>query len=93
MTDTNRLSCPEHYGISQEEFISNDIFNNVKHTATQSALFKLYWKIDNVNDAGRWQVALDLLSDWVNEWQLSVSVSKCCVLNIGRAPHDVNSVL
>ena len=54
MTDTNRLSCPEHYGISQEEFTSRGIFNNVKHTATQSALFNLYWKIDtgNVNDAG-----------------------------------------
>ena len=51
---------------------------------------KLYLKIDYVNDAGRLQVALDLLSDWANERQLSVSASKRCVLNIGHAPCNVN---
>ena len=53
---------------------------------------KLYLKIDYVNDAGRLQVALDLLSDWANERQLSVSVSKRCVLNIGTACNTVVNI-
>jgi len=65
----------ENYGISIKLF-ADDV--------------KLYLKIDKVNDAGRLQVALDLLSDWANEWQLSVPVSKCSVLNIRHAPCNVN---
>jgi len=71
----NLAKLLENYGISIKLF-ADDV--------------KLYLKIDNVNDAGRLQVALDLLSDWANEWQLSVSVSRCCVLNIGHAPCNVN---
>jgi len=29
------------------------------------------------------QSALDTLSDWAATWQLSISVEKCCILNIG----------
>ena len=29
------------------------------------------------------QRAIDALTDWAREWQLGISVEKCCVLNIG----------
>jgi len=31
------------------------------------------------------QRAIDALTDWAREWQLGISVEKCCVLNIGVA--------
>jgi len=34
------------------------------------------------------QQAIDALVDWATEWQLSISVNKCCVLNVGRINHD-----
>ena len=44
------------------------------------------------------QRAVTFLVDWAREWQLSISVDKCCILNIGQqvvAPHITinNSVL
>jgi len=35
------------------------------------------------NDIIKLQSALDTLSDWAATWQLSISVEKCCILNIG----------
>ena len=34
------------------------------------------------------QQAIDALICWATEWQLSVSVNKCCVLNVGNITHS-----
>jgi len=39
--------------------------------------------IKNDLDVSKLQTALDLIADWANDWQLSVSVDKCSVLKIG----------
>mgnify|MGYP003492634286 FL=1 len=38
------------------------------------------------NDADRsmFQANLDKLGQWAKDWQLKISATKCCVLNIGR---------
>jgi len=45
---------------------------------------KLYMEIVNDCDTAKLQYALNLLSEWADIWQLSVSIDKCCVLGIGR---------
>ena len=47
---------------------------------------KLYMEIVNDCDTAKLQYALNLLSEWADMWQLSVSIDKCCVLGIGRMP-------
>ena len=42
-------------------------------------------EIVNCDDAKKMQYALDLISKWAEEWQLSVSVSKCNLLTLGRS--------
>jgi len=54
---------------------------------------KVYLKIENVDDAARLQVALDLITEWSNTWQLSVSVAKCSLLNVGYASVTVDYYL
>ena len=44
---------------------------------------KMYMKIINDTDIVQLQRAVTFLVDWAHEWQLSISVDKCCVLNIG----------
>jgi len=34
------------------------------------------------------QQAVDALVAWANEWQLSISVNKCCVLNVGKVTYS-----
>ena len=46
---------------------------------------KLYVQIMNDTHITQLQQAIDALVCWANEWQLSISVSKCCVLNVGKA--------
>ena len=46
---------------------------------------KVYFKINSVEDGVLWQQALDLIAVWASEWQLSIYVSKCNLLNIGRS--------
>ena len=49
----------------------------------------VYQKTENNDvDVTQLQLAMDALISWANEWQLSVSVNKCCVLNIGKAAHN-----
>ena len=43
---------------------------------------KIYLIIKNDLDVSKLQTALDLIADWANDWQLSVSVDKCSVLKI-----------
>ena len=45
---------------------------------------KLYVKIVNITDTVELQKALSALVAWADEWQLSISVNKCCVLHIGK---------
>ena len=46
---------------------------------------KVYMIIKNDLAVAKLQVALDLIADWANDWQLSVSVAKSSVLKIGRS--------
>ena len=47
---------------------------------------KVYLEIVNGDDADKLQSALDLITTWAEEdWQLSISVSKCNVLTIGKS--------
>ena len=49
---------------------------------------KLYIQIVDDIDVAQMQQAIDALVDWATEWQMSISVNKCCVLNVGRSSHD-----
>jgi len=51
---------------------------------------KLYLQITNDADVGRLQCAIDALTYWADESQLSVTVNKCCMLNIGRVICNTN---
>ena len=66
----------------------NELANILESYGVRVKLFaddvKLYLQITNDADVGRLQCAIDALTDWADEWQLSVSVNKCCTLNIGR---------
>ena len=41
---------------------------------------KVYFKINSAEDGVLLQQAVDLIAVWANEWQLSISVSKCDLL-------------
>ena len=51
---------------------------------------KLYVTITNDLDANQLQLAVDLLCRWASDWQLKISVNKCCVLNLGKHACDVS---
>ena len=46
---------------------------------------KIYFRICRSEDGVLLQQALDLIAVWASEWQLSISVSKCNLLNIGHS--------
>lgn len=50
---------------------------------------KMYVQIIDDLDVRQLQLAVDVLCGWAKTWQLSISVNKCCVLNIGRQARDV----
>jgi hypothetical protein len=45
---------------------------------------KLYMTVKNDADRSMFQANLDKLGQWAKDWQLKISATKCCVLNIGR---------
>jgi len=45
---------------------------------------KMYVRIVHDVNLLQLQHAVDALLKWADEWQLTVSVDKCCVLNIGQ---------
>ena len=47
---------------------------------------KLYLRIVNSVDFLKMQQAQDALQSWASTWQLTISVKKCCILNIGSRP-------
>ena len=54
---------------------------------------KLYVKIMNDVDVYVLQHAIDALCQWAEEWQLTVSIDKCCVLNIGKSVPNVDILI
>ena len=46
----------------------------------------IYLQIVNSVDFLTMQQALDALQSWASTWQLTISVKKCCILNIGSRP-------
>ena len=51
---------------------------------------KVYSQILNDTDVVQLQCAINALMQWAAEWQLAVSINKCCVLNIGNIKYDRN---
>jgi len=72
----------------------NELANILESYGVHVKLFaddvKLYLQITNEADVVQLQCAIDALTCWADEWQLSVSVNKCCTLNIGRAICDTH---
>ena len=46
---------------------------------------KVYVNIVSSDDVTKLQTALNLIVEWAASWQLQLSVSKCCILSVGRA--------
>ena len=51
---------------------------------------KVYLQILNDTDVVQLQCAIDALMQWAAEWQLTVSINKCCVLNMGYMKYDTS---
>jgi len=49
---------------------------------------KVYCEIIDAGDSVCLQKALDIIANWAEEWQLSISVSKCNILTIGHTGTD-----
>jgi hypothetical protein len=49
---------------------------------------KIYAKMCSDADVNSLQSALSCVSDWAKNWQLTISIRKCCVLHIGNANVD-----
>jgi len=45
---------------------------------------KAYVRVVGNCDADRLQYALELWASWIDTWQLTISVEKCCIMNIGH---------
>ena len=54
---------------------------------------KMYVRILDDIDVVQLQTALDALSHWTDNWQLSISINKCCILNVGKVSHNVDVCL
>jgi len=59
---------------------------------------KMYVKLLDNHELEKLQAALDSLVKWAEPWQLTISIEKCCVLNIGSTQnyaylHISNDVL
>jgi hypothetical protein len=75
---------------------------NLLPDSTKSKYFtddaKMYSQIKCNADLDKFQESLDMLSDWANVWQLSISVNKCCTMDITSnnklsvEPNHCNSV-
>ena len=50
---------------------------------------KLYLRIVNSVDARMLERALAALANWAQDWQLSISVEKCCVMHVGPVDKDI----
>ena len=50
----------------------------------------MYVQIIGNLDVQRLQLAVDVLCQWATTWQLSISLNKCCVVNVGKSVCDVS---
>lgn len=66
----------------------NELATSLENHGIKIKLFaddvKLYIQIVNDIHVMQLQLAIDALAKWANEWQLSISITKCCVLNVGK---------
>jgi hypothetical protein len=63
----------------------NDISNSLPRHVSSNFYAddaKLYTEIKSVNDVVNFQSCLDSLSDWAKTWQLSISITKCSLLDV-----------
>ena len=64
----------------------NDVLN-IFDTAVEAKMYaddiNLYSFIETITDEFRLQHNLNMLVDWAEEWQLSISISKCSILHLG----------
>jgi len=51
---------------------------------------KMHLRVIDDIDVAWLQQAVDALFNWTNTWRLSVSVNKCCILNIGKVICDTS---
>jgi len=77
-------------GIQKEfEIYIDELAKLLKNHGVVAKLFaddvKVYVNIVSSDDVSRLQTALDLIVEWAASWQLQLSVSKCCILSVGRA--------
>ena len=73
-------------------YINELIVELAKYGITAKAFaddVKMYVQIIDDLDVRQLQLSVDVLCGWAKTWQLSISVNKCCVLNIGRQARDV----
>jgi hypothetical protein len=72
----------------------NELIDILKKYGVEVRLFaddiKIYASVGNDIDNIKLQQAVDALAEWAKSWQLCISVSKCCVLNIGKVHHKCN---
>ena len=54
---------------------------------------KTYVRILDYTDVVQLQTALDALSYWSENWQLSISINKGCILNVGKVSHHADGCL
>jgi len=82
-------------GIGPLTFLTyiNELIEIMERCGVRIKLFaddaKLYAEIVDIYDVEKLQHAIDMLAEWAELWQLTISISKCCVLNIGNIPADI----
>ena len=56
----------------------------------------MYLRVIDDTDVARLQQAVGALINWANTWHLSISINKCCILNLGKVIFntsiDINGV-
>ena len=54
---------------------------------------KLYASLSCLTSIANFQKNLDRLTEWAKTWQLAISVSKCCITQVGskQGPRDMSS--
>jgi len=74
----------------------NDLVDALKQFGVCVKLFaddiRVYIRVLNNCDVQQLQRALDALANWEDLWQLSISVSKCSVVNIGKSIVPLSSL-
>ena len=74
----------------------SDFFTGSSVTVNSADDAQLYSCIQCANDMHSLQLGLDFVQNWSLAWQLSLSVTKCTVLQLGRSidtgSHTINNI-